>query len=80
MSCVLYVCMVAAGVTVHYLFAMFGALPVERPDVSDMVRFAVDHTFFLNAAFAVVAAALVLLHLRARKPHRSSHDSAVAPR
>jgi hypothetical protein len=53
--------MVAAGITVHYLFAVVGALPTERPDLQEMVRFAIDHTFFLNLTFLAVAAALIWL-------------------
>jgi uncharacterized membrane protein YraQ (UPF0718 family) len=63
-SALLYVCMVAAGITVHYLFALLGQIPSRRPELSEMVQFAVDHTLFLNLAFGVVAALLVWLHLR----------------
>jgi uncharacterized membrane protein YraQ (UPF0718 family) len=62
LSALLYACMVAAGITVHYLFALAGQLPTERPDLQEMVRFAVDHTLFLNIGFLAVAAALVWLH------------------
>lgn len=61
-SALLYVCMVAAGVTVHYLFSILGQIPEERPEVQEMVRFAVDHTLFLNIGFAVVAALLAWLY------------------
>jgi uncharacterized membrane protein YraQ (UPF0718 family) len=61
LSGLLYVCMVAAGITVHYLFAAVGALPTERPDLQEMVRFAIDHTFFLNLAFIGVAGVLAAL-------------------
>ncbi|WP_137391201.1 permease [Rhodoligotrophos defluvii] len=64
LSAVLYICMVAAGVTVHYLFALFGALPVTRPAVTEMIRFSIDHTFFLNLAFGTLAAVLLWLHMR----------------
>jgi hypothetical protein len=64
-SCLLYVCMVAAGITVHYLFATFGSIPSERPSLQEMVRFEIDYTLFLNAAFLLVAAALMWLHFRA---------------
>ena len=62
-SALLYVCMVAAGVTVHYLFALAGQIPEQRPEVSEMVRFAVDHTLFLNLGFLAVAGVLIWLHL-----------------
>lgn len=63
-SVLLYVCMVAAGVTVHYVFALVGQRPQQRPGVQEMVRFAIDHTFFLNVAFLTVAAVLLWLHFR----------------
>jgi uncharacterized protein len=70
MAGLLYVCMVAAGVTVHYAFAVLGQIPTERPAVQDMVRFAIDHTFFLNLAFGIVAALLLWLHFRGGKGKR----------
>jgi len=64
LSGLLYVCMVAAGIMVHYLFALVGMIPTARPSLQEMVRFAIDHTFFLNLAFVAVAGALFWLHLR----------------
>jgi uncharacterized membrane protein YraQ (UPF0718 family) len=64
LSGLLYVCMVAAGITVHYLFALLGMIPTERPSLQEMVRFAIDYTFFLNLAFLAAAAALLWLHFR----------------
>jgi len=63
-SGLLYVCMVTAGVTVHYVFALLGQIPEQRPSLDEMVQFGVDHTLFLNLGFGAVAAALVWLHLR----------------
>ena len=59
LSALLYVCMVAAGVTVHYVFAALGAIPEARPSLQEMVRFAVDHTLFLNVGFGAIAALLI---------------------
>ena len=59
----LYLCMVAAGITVHYLFALVGMIPTERPSLQEMVRFSIDYTFFLNLIFLVIGAALIWLHL-----------------
>ncbi|MXP66172.1 transporter, partial [Roseomonas sp. M0104] len=64
LSALLYVCMAAAGITVHYLFAAAGLTPEQRPALEEMVRFAIDHTFFLNLTFLVVAGILLWLHLR----------------
>lgn len=64
LSALLYACMVAAGVTVHYLFAALGQIPESRPTLEEMVRFGIDHTFYLNVAFLVAAGALLWLHWR----------------
>ena len=75
-SALLYVCMVAAGVTVHYLFAVLGQIPEQRPSVQDMVRFAIDHTLFLNLAFLAIASVLLWLHFRGGGgSHKSEPDT-----
>lgn len=58
LSALLYLCMVAAGITVHYPFALAGQIPGTRPAVEEMVGFAIDHTFFLNLIFVAIAAFL----------------------
>lgn len=72
LSGLLYLCMVAAGITVHYLFALVGLIPEQRPALEEMVRFAIDHTFFLNLAFLAVAAGLLWLHFRGGGPDRQA--------
>jgi hypothetical protein len=64
LSGLLYLGMVAAGITVHYVFALTGAMPTARPELQEMVHFAIDYTFFLNIAFLALAAWLTWLHLR----------------
>lgn len=64
LSTLLYICMVAAAVTVHYVFAIFGILPSERQSLQEMVAFQIDYTFWLNLTFAGVAAILLWLHFR----------------
>lgn len=67
-SAVLYAAMVAAGVTVHYLFAAMNQLPTARKSIEEMVAFKLDYTFWLNLGFIVVAAALLALRSGARSP------------
>ena len=69
LSALLYVSMVAAGVTVHYLYALFGAIPTERPALNEMVAFGIDHTLFLNSAFAMLAGALLWLRFASAGRH-----------
>ncbi|GAA4249454.1 hypothetical protein GCM10022293_12770 [Azospirillum formosense] len=73
LSLVMYVCMVAAGITVHYLYALTGLTPTARPSLTDMVRFAIDHTFFLNLAFGALAGWLLWTHFSGGHGERQ-HD------
>ncbi|MDJ0389049.1 permease [Roseomonas sp. E05] len=75
LSALLYVCMVAAGISVHYLFALAGMMPDQRPALDEMVRFAIDYTFFLNLAFLAAAAILVWLNFRGGTPgHQAKRE------
>ena len=60
----LYVSMVAAGITVHYLFAALGIIPTERPSLGEMVHFKIDYTFWFNLVFLAGGAGLLWLHFR----------------
>lgn len=72
LSGLLYVSMVTAGVSVHWIFARFGAIPTVRPEsLQEMMSFGVDtHTFWLNVGFVPVA--LVLLYIRHRALKKSA--------
>jgi uncharacterized membrane protein YraQ (UPF0718 family) len=65
----LYICMVAAGVTVHYVFAAFDALPTARPEsLMQMMEVGVyTHTFWLNIVFGIFAIVLLTIRHRAKK-------------
>lgn len=65
-SLLLYLCMVAAGITVHYLFATFGILPTQRPSLAEMVRFKMDYTLWLNLGFVALGLCLVWLQAGGR--------------
>jgi len=65
-SGLLYVCMAAAGVTVHYLYELFGMMPTARPALSEITRFEIDYTFWLNLIFVALGIALLLLRRRGR--------------
>ena len=67
LSGLLYVCMVAAGLTVHVLFSVLGLTPTAHPALSEQVHFGIDYTFWLNIIFLAVAAALLTLHFRRSK-------------
>jgi len=67
LSLLLYVCMVAAGITTHYLYALAGMLPTTRPSLGEMVRIEIDYTFWLNIAFVIIGVLLLYLHWRGGK-------------
>ena len=62
----LYVCMAAAGVTVHLLLAAPNLLPTARPSLGEMIHFKTDYTFWLNIPFAVLGGVLWMLHRQGR--------------
>lgn len=70
-SGVLYLSMVAAGLTVHYAFAALGIMPTERPTLEEMVRFRIDYTFWLNVLFLAVGAALLWVRFGSADRHSS---------
>ena len=63
MSLLLYVCMVAAGITVHYLFAVFNAIPTARPEsLQNKLSFDTNsHTFYLNIIFGIIGIVLLIV-------------------
>lgn len=75
LSGLLYVCMVAAGVTVHGIFALFGILPTARPALKELVTFAIDYTFWLNVIFAVIGGVLLWLHFQNTKHNYAEENS-----
>ena len=68
-SGMLYFCMVAAGVTVHYLYAAFNAIPEARPEsLQQMMSFGVwTHTFWLNIAFGIIGIVLLVTVWRTKR-------------
>jgi hypothetical protein len=65
---------------VHFLFAALGVLPAERPRIEEMVRFAVDYTFWLNLIFGAAAAVLLVLHWRGRQRGAEARPAEAAAR
>lgn len=79
LSGLLYVAMVAAGITAHYLFALVGALPTQRPELRAMIAFAIDYTFWLNLVFVAVAGVLLWLHGRGGRSDASTEQRRAEP-
>jgi uncharacterized membrane protein YraQ (UPF0718 family) len=66
MTLLVYICMVAAGIIVYYIFALFNAIPTARPEsLQDMMSFGTQsYTFYLNVIFGVVGIALLIIRWR----------------
>lgn len=67
LSLLLYICMVTAGITVHYIFALLSILPSGRPSLGEIVRFEIDYTFWLNIVFVIIGAVLIYLYWQGKK-------------
>jgi hypothetical protein len=60
----MYVSIVATALTLHAAFTLLGITPESARAVSEIARFEIDYTFWLNLVFVMVAAGLVWLHRR----------------
>lgn len=67
---IMYVSIVTTALVLHVGFAAVGLTPQSARTVTDITRFKIDYTFWINLVFAVVAAVLIWLHRR----HSSEHD------
>ena len=68
----LYLCMVAAGLSVHLVFSVLHLIPQTRQPLGEQTKFAIDYTFFLNIFFGLVALGLIYLHLSGQKSQGKS--------
>lgn len=65
---VMFLSAVATALAMHGAFAALGVAVPRGRAMGEVIRFALDYTFWLNCAFALVAAAMVLL-ARAGQSH-----------
>ena len=68
-AAVMWVSIVITAVTLHGLFGFLGLTPESARTVEDVAHFAIDYTFWLNLAMAVVAVVMVLLHRQHLRQH-----------
>ncbi|MEQ9398917.1 MAG: permease [Longimicrobiales bacterium] len=73
---VMFVSIVVTALALHFGFGALGIVPESGRAVEEVVRFAVDYTFWLNLLMAAAAGGLVWLHRRHRAAHGGSggHD------
>ena len=61
-AAVMWVSIVTTAIALHALFALLGLTPESSRAVEEVSRFALDYTFWLNLAMAIVAGVMVWLH------------------
>jgi uncharacterized membrane protein YraQ (UPF0718 family) len=61
---IMYVAIVVTALLLHYTFAFLGITPESARAVSDVARFKIDYTFWLNLVFIAVSGCLIFLHRR----------------
>lgn len=61
---IMYVSIVSTALILHATFTLLGITPESARVVSEIARFEIDYTFWLNLLFAAVTAGLVWLHRR----------------
>ena len=68
-AAVMYVSIVITALALAGAFSVLGIVPESGRVVSDVVRFGIDYTFWLNLAALVVAATMVWLFVQHRREH-----------
>ncbi len=68
-AAVMYVSIVITALALAGAFSVLGMVPESGRVVSDVVRFGIDYTFWLNLAALVLAAAMVWLFVQHRREH-----------
>ena len=63
-AAIMFVSILSTALIVHYAFAVLDITPASDRRIEDIAQFALDYTFYMNVAFAFVAAALVWLNRR----------------
>lgn len=55
-------------------FAQKNVVPGSGRQVSEVARFELDYTFYLNLSFAIAAAVMVWLHRQSKPAESGGHD------
>jgi uncharacterized membrane protein YraQ (UPF0718 family) len=70
---VMYVSIVATALVLTGAFTLLDLIPESGKAVRDVVQFRIDYTFWMNLAFALIAAALVWLFVEHTRAHGRMH-------
>jgi len=66
---VMWVSIVITATVLHGLFSVLGITPEGSREIHEVSRFAVDYTFWLNLAMAILAVVMVVLHRAHMREH-----------
>jgi len=66
---IMFVSIVATALILHIGFGLLGMTPESGRAVEDVVQFALDYTFWLNALMVLVTVAMVYLHRQHQRQH-----------
>ena len=82
-AAVMFFSIVITALIMQFIFSLLDIVPETSREVSEVARFGLDYTFYLNIVFAIVAAVMVWLHRRSRPPAQGGHehgDDELAPK
>jgi hypothetical protein len=72
---IMLVSIVLTALVMHTAFTALGIVPESGREISQVTRFALDYTFYLNIVFVIVAGVMVWLHRRHTQAHgHMEHD------
>ena len=74
-AAIMLISIVLTALIMHGAFTALSVVPDSERKISDVARFALDYTFFLNILFVIVAVTMIWLHRRHTKAHGDmEHD------
>jgi uncharacterized membrane protein YraQ (UPF0718 family) len=73
-AAIMFASIVITALAMHFIFSALGIVPESGRQVSEVARFQLDYTFYLNMLFAVVAGTMIWLYRRSGPADSSDHD------
>ncbi len=73
-AAVMYASIVITALSMHLIFSVLDIVPESSRQISEVARFEMDYTFYLNILFAVVAAIMVWLYRQSQSAKSGGHD------
>ena len=73
-AAVMYASIVITALCMQMIFGILDIVPESSRQVSEVARFEMDYTFYLNLLFALVAAIMVWLYRQSRPAESGGHD------